>query len=335
MIQFHLYTLHSRGSLNAVSRRREFPGALIRVNDGVGCLHPWPEFGDAPIDEQLKLLRGGGVSQVIERALRMATVDGEARRSGVSLFAGLEIPPSHYSWDRNQPTAPQMQRVIREGWRAIKMKGSPGIEEVLRSVEDRSAGFSPPPSNARRTEADTPLWRVDFNACLTEERFRRFLLRMPLRVRERLDFIEDPFPYTAEAWGLARRELRVRLACDKGLARTAGAVAGTPAFDVAVMKPGRREWRGSVTALPSDVGVVMTSAMDHAVGQSFAAYEAGLAWRELGNRMDLCGLCTEHLFEKDAFFERMNSHGGRLDADSGGTGLGFDEVLAKLPWRRL
>lgn len=84
----HPYTLYSRGALNAVSQRREFHGVLIMVDGGVGCLHPWPEFGDPPIKDQLDLLRDGGTSKVIERALRMAAVDGAARRAGVSLFAG-------------------------------------------------------------------------------------------------------------------------------------------------------------------------------------------------------------------------------------------------------
>ncbi|OAI57725.1 hypothetical protein AYO49_06440 [Verrucomicrobiaceae bacterium SCGC AG-212-N21] len=86
VIFFHPYTLYSRGALNAVSVRREFHGALIKVDEGVGCLHPWPEFGGAPIEGQLQLLREGGTSRGIECALRMATVDGEARTLGVSLF---------------------------------------------------------------------------------------------------------------------------------------------------------------------------------------------------------------------------------------------------------
>jgi O-succinylbenzoate synthase len=41
------------------------------------------------------------------------------------------------------------------------------------------------------------------------------------------------------------------------------------------------------------------------------------------------------LFEKDEFFERVRSHGGYLEADRSGGGLGFGEVLEALPWRRL
>lgn len=323
-----------------MSRRREFHGALIKLDDGIGCLHPWPEFGDAPIDEQLKLLRDGGASQVIERALRMAAVDGAARRRGVSLFAGLEIPLSHYSWDQNQGSDSQAQRLIDEGWQAIKMKGSAKLAETIAVMDTlvERTGKEPDPPSPTRSDARTSQVqvldaslkiRVDFNSCLTGEQFSSFLENLPPRVRQRLDFVEDPFPYDAGRWLDFQRRRHVRLALDK---QARGATQG---FDVAVMKPGRREWRETVAALPLQTRIVMTSAMDHAIGQSFAAYEAAIAWRELGERMELCGLCTEHLFEENPFFERLRSRGGSIEVDRHGTGLGFDEVLEKLPWKAL
>ncbi len=318
-IHYHLYTLYSRGPLNAVSRRRDFHGALIRVDRGVGCLHPWPEFGDPTVEEQLELLRTGGTSKVIERALHMASVDGEARRRGVSLFDGLEIPPCHYSWDQNQPSPPQMKRVLGEGWRAIKTKGWENVGEVIRWLD----GF------AAKDAAGLIRLRVDFNSCLEPWQFRNFMNWMPPRVRERLDFVEDPFPYDPVQWNTMQGVHFVRLALDKQLR------GSTDGYDIAVLKPGRRDWRALVDDLPEHAQVVMTSAMDHAIGQSFAAYEAALAWRDLGSRMDLCGLCTEHLFARDEFFERLHSKGGKLLVDRHGTGLGFDDVLARLPWKKL
>jgi O-succinylbenzoate synthase len=100
-----------------------------------------------------------------------------------------------------------------------------------------------------------------------------------------------------------------------------------------VVKPARRDWRTVAAAHPQSP-LVLTSAMDHALGQMFAAYEAAVALAE-GQALDFCGLCTEHLFEKDEFFERVNSNGGFLEADRSGGGLGFGEVLEALPWRRL
>ena len=345
-ISYHRYTLRSRGSLNAVSQRREFHGALIKVDDGIGCLHPWPEFGDAPTDDQLNLLREGGTSKVIERALRMAAVDGEARRRGVSLFEGIEIPRSHFSFDQNQSVEAQMQRVFSEGWRAIKTKGSANVDETNAFLDSLLTSASKErhlPSAVHNTDGtcqvpllDEPVrFRIDFNSCLSAAEFAEFMNRLPAASRERLDFIEDPFPYDAAAWSHAKHQSEVKLACDKGLSSSSENDPDECGYDFAVLKPGRRDWRATLARIPKHTRIVMTSAMDHAIGQAFAAWEAAMAWRELGGRLDLCGLCTEHLFEKDAFFERIHSRGGLLEVDRLGAGLGFDDVLASIEWQAL
>ena len=86
--------------------------AKFFVDGGYGCVHPWPEFGDAPVEEQLRLLSEGVTTPVTAMALRCAEIDGEARRAGVSLFEGLEIPRSHYSWSFATDTEAQMERVL-------------------------------------------------------------------------------------------------------------------------------------------------------------------------------------------------------------------------------
>jgi o-succinylbenzoate synthase len=316
---YHPYALHSRGSLNAVSRRKEFHGALILVDEGVGCLHPWPEFGDAPVKEQLELLSADGTSKVIERALHMAQVDGAARKAGVSLFADLQIPASHYSWDQHQSLDSQVERIHREGWQAVKGKGTRDLEQVTEWLEDLSAALSDPSIKLR----------VDFNSCLEAEDFTELLASLSDATLQRLDFVEDPFHYEPALWCEMQLKYDVRLALDKQLH------VASDGYDVAVIKPARRDWRKLVPTLAGDSKLMFTSAMDHAVGQSFAAYEAALAARELGSRLDLCGLCTEHLFAKDEFFARISSHGGNLAIDRAGTGLGFDEVLKTLPWLKL
>lgn len=316
-IYVYEYLLRSGVALNAASQRRVFAGALIRVNDGFGCVHPWPEFGDAPVDEQLRLLREGVTTPVTAMALRCAEMDGAARRSGTSLFEGLEIPRSHYSWSFASDTEAQMQRVMSEGWPAIKAKGFANYGETIRFLE----------GSAKRLEEQNVRLRVDFNGVLDRLTFEKFIEFMPLRVYRALDFVEDPFHYDADAWEVLRRRWGVRLALDKGWKD------GTHGFDAVVVKPARRDWR-VVAAKHPHHALVLTSAMDHALGQMFAAYEAAVAMAE-GQALDFCGLCTEHLFEKDEFFERVSSQGGFLEADRSGGGLGFGDVLEALPWRRL
>ncbi len=317
-IYIYEYLLHSGAALNAASQRRVFPGALLRVGDGYGCLHPWPEFGDLPLPDQLARLAAGQPTALAEMALRCAAIDGAARAAGVSLFDGLEIPASHYSWSFAQPTQPQFEKLLAEGWPALKAKGYANYGETTRFLEQC----------ARMAGDGGPRFRVDFNACLRADSFQKFVEFMPVRVYRQLDFVEDPFPYEAEAWQACRERWGVRLALDKGWQD------GEHGFDAVVVKPARRDWRTVAQRHPGQP-LILTSAMDHPLGQMFAAWEAAQARVELGDLVGLCGLCTQHLFEPDAFLERVLSPGGRLQPDTDGGGLGFGSVLDKLPWRRL
>lgn len=317
-IYIYEYLLRSGVALNSASHRRLFPGALIRVGSGYGCIHPWTEFGDAPIEEQLKLLARGETTLVTAMALHCAEVDGAAREAGVSLFAGLDIPRSHYSWSFAQETMPQFEKVLAEGWPAIKAKGYANYGETTRFLENC----------ARHPGAEEVRFRVDFNGCLSQDDFQKFIEFMPVRVYRQLDLVEDPFPYDSAAWQHCRERWGVRLALDKGWR------AGSTGFDAVVVKPARRDWR-IVAEKHAQSPLILTSAMDHGLGQMFAAYEAAIARREHGDRIGLCGLSTQHLFEPDDFFERIQVKGGHMKPDLSGGGLGFGEVLERLPWRRL
>lgn len=317
-IYVHRYVIRSGAALNSASTRREFGGALIRTLDGFGCIHPWPEFGDAAVDEQLEMLARGVVTSLAAIALRCARSDGAARRAGMSLFHGLTIPRSHYSWSFARETEPQLARVLGESWPAIKAKGFANWGETIRFLE----------SIARAGDAANLALRIDFNGCLDEIAFDKFCEYLPLRVYRHLDLIEDPLPYDAALWERFRSRWGVRLAVDKGWR------AATHGFDAVVTKPSRRNWRPVASRFP-DKPLVLTSAMDHAVGQAFAAYEAALANREIPGRISHCGLATQHLFAADPFFERLTATGGHLSVDREGTGLGFDDLLEKLPWKRL
>src|SRR5690242_8481054 len=103
MIFVWRYTLVPRRSLSPLAGARPRHGALIRAGDGVADVHPWPELGDAPLDEQLALLARGEMTPLTARSLACATLDARARVAGRSLFDGLTIPPSHWPGDDPPP----------------------------------------------------------------------------------------------------------------------------------------------------------------------------------------------------------------------------------------
>ena len=316
MIEIHRYTLRSGAALNSASVRREFPGALIRVDGGHAAVHPWPEFGDASLDTQLETLASGGLTPLLERALHCAERDAEARRNGVSLFEGLEVPQSHYSWSQSQPTDFQLGFLQRKGFSAIKVKGFANYGETSRFLDC-----------CAKTLPELRL-RVDFNGCLDRFTFSKFIEFMQLRTYRQLDLVEDPFPYDAAQWQAVREAWGVKLALDKGWKN------GTHGFDAVVVKPARRDWRSVASHLPGSP-LILTSAMDHALGQVYAAYEAALCRQQMGAQLSLCGLVTHHLFDNDPFFERLDVNAGVLQVDRNGTGLGFDDLLEGLPWEPL
>ncbi|MEA2164236.1 MAG: hypothetical protein QOK37_2363 [Thermoanaerobaculia bacterium] len=270
------YELIPRRRLSAIATSGPRRGALIRIDGGFADIHPWPELGDAPLDEQLALLRRGETTNLTAASLRFAAIDAAARHAGKSVFEGLVIPPSH--WPGTDPPA---------GFDIVKLKS---IDRI--------------PDNVRL--------RIDFNATLSPDEFVRIAATLP---RERIDFIEDPCPYDAATWRSLRERTGLRLALDRG--------TGAEDIDVLVVKP-------AVQQIPrTNAEIVVTSYLDHPLGQLCAAYAAASA-----GITATCGLVTHVLYESNPFIERMHIDAARLVPPSG-TGFGFDDLLESLPWRRM
>jgi O-succinylbenzoate synthase len=87
-------------------------------------------------------------------------------------------------------------------------------------------------------------------------------------------------------------------------------------------------------AIMNSQRAVTTSYMDHTLGQAFAAWEAARTELIFPGLIGTCGLQTHHLFEKDAFTEKLGDWKPDFKVP-GGTGLGFDDELAALTWIRL
>ena len=250
-------------------------GALIRDGGGFADVHPWPELGDAPLDDQLAKLARGEMTALTKRSLELPRIDGEARERGVSLFAGLTIPLSH--WPGADPP-PEFD--------TAKIKSIERIPDRVRL-------------------------RIDFNSKLRPEEFLLIAEGLP---RERIDFVEDPCPYDGATWTALREQTGLRLALDR--------FAADEGVDILIVKPAIQE-------IPrTQKQIIITSYMDHPVGQFAAAYFAAL------HPAPRCGLFTHVLYEKNEFSERIRSNGARL-LPPDGTGIGFDELLERLPWKLL
>lgn len=309
------YRLKSRGFLNAVSARREFVGVLIRAGEGYGCIHPWPELGDPPLERCLEDLRGRRFWPVVRRAMRCAEYDDAARRAEESLFEEMEVPLSHATLVKAD--AEEVALAVEAGFTMVKMKagrdlGREGI--FLKEMAERYPGLR---------------WRLDFNELLDVGAAEGFLEGLGEGVRGKVDFFEDVTAFSEAAWGGLWRKYRVPLAVDME------AAPHRKAAQVTVIKPAVDEpFLLAEAAAMNSQRVVVTSYMDHPLGQAFAAWEAARLGLLFPGLVGVCGLQTHHLFEKDAFVERLGGWRPEFTVP-GGTGLGFDEELAVLPWVKL
>jgi O-succinylbenzoate synthase len=305
------YILRSRSALNAVSARREFEGALIRMGDGFGCLHPWPELGDPTLDDLLYFLAWGSIRHpLLDPVYTMAEMDAMHRRLGCSVFDVGNIPLSHATVPN--PTDEIIEDTVARGFKVVKIKGDANFVRVADRIDALSRQWP------------KLKWRIDFNEVLSGLNALRFVECLSDHARDRIDFVEDPCPYDREMWGRIRRETGLKLAVDRA------GHADEPVADTIVVKPMRRNV-GDFT--DSGLRMIVTSNMEHPLGQCFAAKQAGILSADSA-RIDYGGLQTHELFEPTEFSERLGPAGPKFQPP-GGTGLGFDDLLENLPWKRL
>ena len=253
---------------NASTAAGAIAGALVRAGGGVGCLQPWTSLGDEPLETHLNSIRDGAPTDLAQACLRCCEIDGEARAGGRWLFDGVAIPKSHQLWSGGDP--------LPEG-SLVKVK---------------APEFTIPAAQFARV-------RVDFNASIDADGFLRWVDSLPGRVRDQIDFVEDPTPYEPSEWRRLSSESGLRLALDRG---PADALEG---FEVRVWKP------ALVADPPAGELFCITHNMDHEIGRRYAAYRAATFSAPLTE----CGLGVEF--------------------PNNGSGLGCDALLDSLPWQPL
>lgn len=184
-IHVHRYTLRSKAAVNAVKANREHEGALVRIGGGHGCLQPWPELGDLPLDRQLSILSKGGFTGMLERLRICCKLDEAARKRARSEFVDFTIPRSHSYGEQEKGV--------------VKVKcGADVVAEAARVNRCAAAKL-----------------RLDFNATLTPDGFREFVKCLDEATVARIDFVEDPFDAPFHVWAKAQKAVPFALASDR------------------------------------------------------------------------------------------------------------------------
>ncbi len=196
----------------------------------------------------------------------------------------------------------------------------PKSHNYLKGIVKKKMGFNLKEEIAFIKTHPESTWRLDFNETLTELEFREIL---PEFKGVKVDFYEDPFPFEESSW----RSLTltgVPLAVDRGALKALDAPDSVSVF---VVKPALYS---SQPFLNSGKRVVITSYMDHPIGQLFAAYEAA----KYQKKGEMAGLLSHTLYEETFFSKELKVVDDVLIPPQG-LGIGFDYLLEKLSWEAL
>lgn len=289
-------------------------GALLRFAFEDGKLgyadcHPWVGLGDLSLEQQLSLLSQGLLSKLTKRSLLFAKIDAEARLKGINLFSQMVIPPSH--WLISIPG-----EEIPEQFTRIKLKVGHNPSHAL-SV------FNSLPCHVKV--------RLDFNGKLSHRDFKACIESMEAWTH-RIDFIEDPFPYNSQLWNNIQQCYGVTLACDH---RSELRLRNGNSHSISVLKPAIQDERIFLHKEGLMHRLVVTSYLDHPLGQLAAAYIAAQLSSQFTDKMDICGLASHTVYHTNVFSEQLQMQGAVLIPPEGGTGFGFDDILEKQNWKQL
>lgn len=288
---------------------------------GYADLHPWPEFGHPPLDQQLASFGADNPHTLARIALRHARADAAARHAGVSLYAGLPIVRSHALFtDWTETPRDAFARCAADGYAAAKLKvgRDPGREaEALNALGD--VGLR---------------WRLDANAGFAAdgENVRDFLVSLLPSVRANIEFLEDPCAYHPSQWADLSSRAGLELAADWEAPRVE---PPWPGAGIAVIKPASQDaFPLALAAAHAGMEIVVTHSMDHPLGRAVALWTAMRLRQRHGDLVRDGGLQGAGLYGADAFSEALVECGPETTPPAG-TGFGFDEILSGLAWEML
>lgn len=317
-------------------------GALVRIEfgpDRVGhadC-HPWPEFGDLPLDAQLPLIAQfvkeectyADPRSLASSVLETAAKDAEFRSQGRPLIEFMPLIPNHFSIP--YALASKQRDQIEQSLNLAQLLRFRCVKFKLARLDQFSEAHW-----AHRMAIDAGLQvRWDCNEKLLPEQVAHFLegLNGVDPGLKGLDWIEDPCPFDSKQYHRLRTKYRIKIAVD---------FAASPqetdpdCADIYVFKPARTPSTWVNAARKKGMKICVTSSLDHPLGQLWAHYTAqclvtlaSLSYDDPA--LTLGGLASHLAYEVNEFSERMGLDDSSLTPVSG-TGLGFDDLLEKQNW---
>lgn len=322
------YQIIPRSSLNSLVTTEKKPreGALLKVQwldgrIGYADIHPWPELGDATLDEQLGDLKKGRISTQLEQSIWCASQDAKLRENKKNIFeVGAKVSNNFTLSDYKSAPDGMLDEVRKADFKTIKMKAGLNLEEEAKFV-------------ARMASAQFKV-RLDFNAALSFQSFHKFLGFLTPRAKLAIEYIEDPFQFDLEQWTNAN-EL-VPLALDREASRVKwDELPAILPFKFLILKPAKDDVDKTVQkAIQHRLKLTVTSNMDHVVGVLHALAVAMKLQKDFPSMMCEAGCMTHNLFQLDECSAAINTSGPFFQKTAG-YGIGLEKELNAVLWQPL
>ncbi len=284
-------------------------GALLKVIDADGCIgfsdiHPWPERGDLPLFQQIALLKEGRWTSLTRQSVVAAQRDAIARKQGVSLFVQKHIDNHYTIVETHERLSSTIEWALSYGFRVAKLKITPLSLPSLFVLKDDLLLFD--------------RLRFDGNGTLSLEN----LYDLADVFGEKIEFVEDPFPFDKKVWEEGVRSLPFVFAAD---CHVVDAIGYSEAARYLIIKPAVDDL-SLMDRIPFEQTVIFTSYLDHPVGQLHAAATAV----EKGCSFP-CGLATHLAYDATEWSRALRMDGSLLLLPQG-KGIGFDNLFNELEW---
>lgn len=192
-IWIHNYTLKRKVKPNAVTAGPVQQGALIKIqdesgNEGFSDLCPWPELGDAPLNEEL-----ASQGPLYRRTIDLALLDLQARKDKKVLVTNDPVKNNILISDFRG-----LENDFDFSTVTVKIKGNEHVYEFANFLV----------ANVQRFKTI----RIDFNNCISEYVFSEFLDLLSTEVLQKIEYIEDPFFFHRDQWN--QYSAKVKLVLD-------------------------------------------------------------------------------------------------------------------------
>ena len=301
-------------------------GAILKVvwdeeKIGFADLHPWPEFGDLELEEHLALLRQMKLTNLAEQAIWLASIDAKGRQEKRNIYDNQLLLKNNALLLRINPaTVELLDPLAKAGFARVKVKVGIEPEDEIEMIN-------------RAALTHNMKIRMDFNSRLTWNSFEKYVNALTPQAKRQIEYFEDPFPYDAEMWKLARTI--IPLAIDWELKKIPIEQEAPVEADFLIIKPTHDDVNARVDqCVKWKKKMVVTSHMGHPLGVLQCAYVAQDLAKRFPDMMLDPGCLTFDVFEPNEFSSLLNIQGPFIKK-VGGWGIGFDFILKSQKWNLL